>query len=65
MHNKRIFLIIAAVVFMLVALLHLLRLINGWPVMLGNCTIPMWVSWPGLVATSLLSGWGFMLARKS
>lgn len=65
MHNKRIFLIIAAVVFMLVALLHLLRLINGWPVMLGNCTVPMWVSWPGLVVTALLSGWGFMLARKS
>ena len=45
---------IAAVVFVLVALMHLLRLILGWSVMVNSVSIPLWISViAGLVAASL------------
>lgn len=45
---------IAAVVFMLVALMHLLRLILGWSVMVNSVSIPLWMSVIAcLVAASL------------
>jgi hypothetical protein len=64
MHNKRVFLLIATAIFLLVALLHLLRLFNGWSIIIAGCAVPMWVSWPGMIVASLLGCWGLMLARK-
>ena len=45
---------IAALVFGLVALLHVLRLILGWPVVVNGFDIPLWASaFAGLVSALL------------
>ena len=36
---------ITAVLFLVVALLHLLRVIFGWSAQIGGVTVPMWASW--------------------
>jgi hypothetical protein len=46
---------IAAVVFAMVALLHLLRLVFGWQVVFNGWTVPMWLSWFGLFVAGALS----------
>jgi hypothetical protein len=56
---------IAAVIFALVALLHLLRLVMAWSVVIDSWTVPMWVSWIGLVVAGGLSYYGARLAIRS
>jgi Tripartite tricarboxylate transporter family receptor len=44
---------------------HLIRLQNRWPVQLGPFSVPMSVSWAGLVIALVLSIWGFMQLANS
>jgi hypothetical protein len=50
---------ITAVLFLVIALLHLLRIIFGWPAQIGSLGIPMWASWLALVVSAALAYLGF------
>jgi hypothetical protein len=63
--TEKTFATIAAVIFALVALLHLLRLVMGWSVVIDAWTVPMWVSWIGFVVAGGLSYYGARLAMRS
>ena len=62
--DQKTFTIIAGAIFAAVALLHLLRIFFGWPAVLGGWTVPMWVSWIGLVVAGGLSYFGLSLAMR-
>jgi uncharacterized membrane protein YecN with MAPEG domain len=51
---------VSALIFTIVALMHLVRLLNRWPVVIGPHQISMNVSWVALVVSALLAIWGFM-----
>ena len=51
--------IISALIFALVAIAHLLRIIKQWTVLIGPTSIPMSISWAGLIVAALLAIWGF------
>ena len=51
---------VSALIFAVVALGHLLRILKRWTVQIGERTVPMSVSWVGLIVAALLSIWGFM-----
>jgi hypothetical protein len=51
---------VSALVFTLVAVVHLARLVKSWPVQVGSFAVPMSVSWIGLPVSALLAIWGFM-----
>lgn len=53
---------IAAVFFTIVAILHLLRLLQGWVIIVNGIHIPMWVSVFGCVIPVILA---FMLWREA
>ncbi len=63
--TEKTFATIAAAIFALVALLHLLRLVMGWSVVIDSWTVPMWVSWVGLVVAGGMSYCGARLAMRS
>ena len=63
--TEKAFATITAVIFSLVALLHLLRLVMGWSIVIDSWTVPMWVSWVGLVVAGGLSYYGARLAMRS
>jgi hypothetical protein len=63
--DQRTFNVVASVIFALVALLHLLRIYMGWPIVIGSWTAPMWVSWTGFVVGGGLSYFGLILASRS
>jgi hypothetical protein len=63
--DQKTFNVVASVIFVLVALLHLLRIYMGWPIVIGSWTAPMWVSWIGFVVAGGLSYFGLRLARRS
>ena len=50
---------ITAAIFAVIAVLHLLRIIFGWPAQIGGLDIPLWASWLALVVTGALAYFGF------
>jgi len=62
---RRAYLVVTAVIFSLIALLHLVRIIFGWSAMLGSWSVPMWLSWVALIVTGALAYFGFSLATQS
>jgi hypothetical protein len=64
--GEKIYLRLTGTIFGVVCCLHILRLLSGWPVMIGTWEAPLWFSWGGLPASGALSIWAFCLAaRKS
>lgn len=63
--KNRSYLVTSGSLFGVVALLHLLRVVNGWPVVVGPWSIPMWVSWLGTIVPAVLSVSAFRLASRS
>jgi len=61
--SEKTFVATAAVIFGIVALLHLLRLVMGWSVVIEDWTVPMWFSWIGLVVAGALSYFGMRHVR--
>jgi len=51
---------VSALVFTIVAIVHLARLVKSWPVQVGSFAVPMSLSWVGLPVSMLLAIWGFM-----
>jgi hypothetical protein len=63
--SRRAYLLITAIIFSLIALLHLVRIIFGWSATLGSWNVPMWLSWVALIVTGALAYFGFSLAMQS
>lgn len=61
--TQRTFSLITAILFLLIALLHALRLLRGWQVTIGDIVVPVWVSWIGLAIAGYLGYQGFKLSR--
>jgi hypothetical protein len=62
--DQKTFALVAGVIFALVALLHVLRLFMGWPMVIGSWSVPMWLSWAGLIIAGGLSVLGLRLAMR-
>jgi hypothetical protein len=62
--DQKTFSIVAGVIFAVVALLHLMRIYMNWPIEIGNWSVPMWVSWTGLVVAGGLAFFGLRLAAR-
>jgi hypothetical protein len=48
---------------LVVAIMHLLRIIFGWQVEIGGLSIPFWVSWLGVLVAGALAYFGFTQKR--
>ena len=45
MNNKKAYYITAATLFLIVAVLHLIRAIKGWEMLVSGTEIPVWLSY--------------------
>jgi len=63
--KEKTFFLVAGIIFMLVALLHLLRLYMGWSITINNWAVPMWLSWAGLAVAGTLSYVGLRFATRN
>ena len=50
---------ITAALFLVIAVLHLVRVIFSWPARIGGLDIPLWARWPALVIAGALAYFGF------
>ena len=60
--SPRAYLIFSGTIFGIVAVLHMLRIINGWALVLGPWSAPMWVSWLGTLVPAVLCVWALRFA---
>ncbi|MFI4922396.1 MAG: hypothetical protein ACHP6J_01620 [Burkholderiales bacterium] len=56
---------LAIAIFILIAVVHLLRLVYGWEVTVNGVVIPMWVSVVGLLIAGALAYFLWREAYKS
>ena len=56
------FTVIAIAVFTIVSILHLVRLVLGWEIVIDGLTIPVWISGLGFIAGGALAA---MLWREN
>ncbi|WED42382.1 hypothetical protein [Legionella cardiaca] len=61
--RQRLPLVFSGIIFILFALLHVLRLIFRWEIVIAGHTIPMSVSIVALVVAILLSLWMFAASK--
>jgi hypothetical protein len=62
--DQRAYNAVTAALFLIVAALHLLRIVFGWTAEIGGLAIPMWASWFGLVVAGGLAYSGFRLTAR-
>ncbi|WP_404790253.1 hypothetical protein [Altericista sp. CCNU0014] len=62
--NGKTYLLISAAIFALIAILHIVRLVNRWSILIGSFTVPLWGSWLGFILAAALSVWAFRLMGK-
>lgn len=63
--SNRLYLVVSATIFALVAIAHLVRVIDGIPVQVGDEMVPMYVSWFGFVVPGFLAGSAIRLLRQN
>jgi hypothetical protein len=62
--NTKAYLIVSTLIFAVVAVMHLLRLVLGWSVVLGMTSIPLWVSMLAVLVSASVAIWGLTLVRR-
>ncbi len=65
MMSQRMFSVTAGVIFLLIAVLHALRIVFGMEAVLEGWALPMWVSWVAALIAAYLAYQGFWLSKKS
>ena len=63
--RQKMYFLVCATVFFVVAAAHMTRGIMGWEIAIGGWSVPRWVSVPGLIVPGILSAWGFVLASQT
>jgi hypothetical protein len=62
MSNK--YVVVSGALFGVVAVMHILRALNQWPVQIAGIEMPMWASWIGAVVAAGLCAWAFQSRGK-
>jgi hypothetical protein len=61
--SRETYMTVTAALFLVVAIMHLLRIIFRWQVEIGGLSIPFWVSWLGVLVAGALAYFGFTQNR--
>ena len=61
--SRKTFSILAGVIFVLVAAVHLLRFVFRWEVILAGWQVPLWISAVAFVLSAALAYEGFRLSK--
>ena len=62
--SSKTYFAVSAIIFGLVAALHLVRAIKGLSFEIGTFVVPIWVSWVGAIVAAVLCAFGVRLASK-
>ena len=53
--NHKHYMIVTKIIFTVIAVIHLMRALMGWPIVFNGHVIPYWVSWAGFLIAGYLA----------
>jgi uncharacterized membrane protein len=62
--NSKNYCLVSGILFAIVAIAHLMRIINGSNVLVDDYAVPMFVSWVGMIVPGVLALWAFRVAGR-
>jgi hypothetical protein len=62
--KTRLYVVASALIFMLVAVGHMVRLMESWPVQVGPFSLPVWASVVAVLASAGVAVWGLSVLRR-
>ena len=62
--SHKTYLTVSGMIFSVIALLHLARLLAGWPARIGVWDVPTWASWVTLILAASLAFSAFRLKGR-
>lgn len=62
--KQKTYIFIASIIFLIIGILHLLRIILSWEIIWEGKIIPEWVSWIGILIAGYFSYVGFIIYKK-
>ncbi|MEX2054397.1 MAG: hypothetical protein WD883_02555 [Candidatus Colwellbacteria bacterium] len=61
--KQKTYIISSGLLFATVAFVHLLRVVNGWDIVISGWSLPMWVSWLAVIGVGYLVWGSYKLSR--
>jgi hypothetical protein len=62
--SQKAFLGVSGTIFGIITILHLARVMYGWPAQIGSVHVPTWASWLSLLVAGYLAITAFILLKK-
>ena len=62
--SLKVFLAVSGTIFSAIALLHLARIVAGWPAHIGTFEAPIWFSWVSVTIAGYLAFTAFSLRDR-
>ncbi len=62
--NQKTFLSLTGIIFLVIAVSHLLRVVLGWHAIVAGWAVPMWFSYIGVVVAGYLAFQAFNQSRR-
>jgi hypothetical protein len=62
--SSKLYSVLAALIFTLVAAAQLLRATNGWTITINSSDVPLWASWLAFAVAAFLAVLGFASSRR-
>ncbi len=59
MRNRKTYYEVTSLIFLIVAVLHAMRLLYGWDAVIGDVMVPLWASWAAVLIAGYLAYRGF------
>lgn len=63
--SRKAYFAITGIIFLAIAIVHLLRISFGWSPVVKGWAVPMWLSWVALVVAGWLGYEGLRFARQA
>ncbi len=62
--NQKYYLLATAIIFSVIAVLHLVRLVLDWNAVIEGWSVPMWLSWVAIVVSVVFAYYGFTFSKR-
>jgi hypothetical protein len=62
--QKNTYIAVSACIFLIVGIIHVIRAVGGWDIIIGSVDIPGWLSWIACIVAFTLSYFGFKYSKK-
>lgn len=62
--SKQTYYYVVSGIFLILAVLHLVRILNEWEAAIGGVPIPLWASWVSVLLAGYLAVRGFQFGQK-